>query len=65
MCLGQVCKMPLRLRTQQVTDATWNANQVSASLGDNLILTLLFVHQFNISVSSDNETVSASSVSLE
>lgn len=65
MCLGQVCKMPLRLRTQQVTDAIWNANQVSANLGDNLILTLLFVHQFNISVSSDNETVSASSVLLE
>lgn len=65
MCLDQVCMMPLRLRTQQVTDATWNASQVSAIIGNRLILTLLYVHQLNISVSSDNETVSALSVSLE
>lgn len=57
--------MPLRLKNQQVTDATWNVSQVSAGLGDHLILTLLYVHEFNISVNSDNDTVSASSVSLE
>lgn len=65
MCLAQVCRMPLRLRKQQVTDATWTASQVSASLGDHLILTLLYVHEFNISVNSSNDTVSALYMSLE
>lgn len=54
----QVCKMPLMLKNQQVIDTIWNASQVSASLGDHLILTLLYVHEFGISVNSNNDTVS-------
>lgn len=57
--------MPLKLKNQHVKDAVWNASQVSASLGDHLILTLLYVHEFGISVNRNNDTVSALTLSQE
>ena len=62
-CLGQVCKIPLRL-LGQVKDATWNASQLSAAVGDHLTLTLLYVYQFTISLDIDHEMVSFSSLLL-
>nr|XP_053634386.1 uncharacterized protein LOC128689947 [Cherax quadricarinatus] len=51
----QVCKIPLRLSGQMMTDARWNASQVAATIDANFVLTLFHVIQFSVSVPSHRQ----------